>query len=51
MSSGELSEKTIELLRECKKVGYGTVTVLVRDEKVPVSVKIKRGVWFGDLPH
>ena len=45
-----MTDKTKELLRQCKEAGYEIVTVLVRDEKVPLSEKLKSGAWFGDMP-
>ncbi len=45
-----ITDKTRELLLACKDAGYKVVTVLVRDKRVPLSKKIKRGWWFGDQP-
>ena len=44
-----MTEKTKELLLECKKAGYEIVTVFVRDKRVPRSITIKSGSWFGDM--
>ena len=46
-----MTERTEKLLAECKKAGYEAVTVLVRDERVPRSMTIKHGFWFGDQPN
>lgn len=45
-----MTERTEKLLAECKKAGYEAVTVLVRDKRVPRSMTIKHGFWFGDQP-
>ncbi len=45
-----MTEKTREFLEECEKAGYKTIAVLVRDKRVPRSVSIKPGPWFGDEP-
>ncbi len=42
-----ITEKTKELLMECKKAGYKIVAVLVKDRKVPQSMSIKMGSWAG----
>ena len=39
----EITEKTKELLLECKKVGYERVTIFIADKKVPCSVGIRKG--------
>ena len=46
-----MTEKTKQLLSECKKAGYKRVAVLVRDKRVPRSKTIESGAWFGDKPQ
>ena len=42
-----MKTKTLEFLKACKEVGYEKVTIFVRDERVPPTMKIKDGSWFG----
>ncbi len=50
MKGVKMTDKTKKLLLECKKAGYEFVTVLCRDQRVPLSKKIKSGFWFGNQP-
>ncbi len=42
-----MKTKTLEFLKACKEVGYEKVTIFIKDERVPPTMKIKDGCWFG----
>ncbi len=46
----ETTEETKEFLGKCKTAGYEFVAILCRDKRVPRSMTIRAGAWFGDLP-
>lgn len=50
MVENAITEKTKELLIELGRVGYEKITVLCRDKRVPKSISIQSGAWFGDMP-
>ncbi len=37
-----MTDETLEFLQECKKAGYERVTIFIADERLPISVKIRK---------
>ena len=42
-----MEDRTQEFLKACKDAGYERVTIYIKDERVPQTMKIKDGRWFG----
>ena len=46
-----MEDKTQEFLKQCKEAGYEKVTIFAKDKRVPRTMTIKAGSWFGNVPR
>ncbi len=46
-----MENKTQEFLEKCKGAGYKRVTIFIKDKRVPRTMTIQAGSWFGNVPR
>lgn len=43
--------KTKEFLKKCKEAGYERITIFIRDKRIPATMEIKDGAYWGEIAN